>query len=167
MLSYKKIAMLIAVPAIAVLGTAAVPFMPAPAGFPPVGLASSETAQVNVLNTAQANGSTAASCSGSISFYNAEGTVIGSAATFNNLATGQIFSATLPYSASGGNGSRTVIRVEIARAQSVTGAAVPPCNFTSSLETFDTATGVTHVVISGPAFVSVSGIHTLPAQIVR
>ena len=42
--------------------------------FGPIGLASSETAQINVVNTAAASSSgTAASCTGSVSFVNASG----------------------------------------------------------------------------------------------
>jgi hypothetical protein len=100
--------------------------------FPPVGLASSETAQVNVVNLAAA-----ASCKGSISFFNASGAAIGSAAPFT-IATGQIFSASLPFSAAGASGARAVIRGLV----TLTDAT---CAVASSLETFDTTTGVTHV----------------------
>ena len=45
--------------------------------FPPVGIASSETAQINVTNLAPASsGGTAASCAGSVSFTNATGAAI-------------------------------------------------------------------------------------------
>src|SRR5579863_6223267 len=62
----------------------------------PVGLASSETAQINVINTATASSSgTAASCTGTISFLNASGKAIGTATPFT-VASGVIASASLP-----------------------------------------------------------------------
>lgn len=123
--------------------------------FPPVGLAPSETAQVNVVNTATAySGAPAPSCTGSIAFYNASGSMIGGATSFT-AGSGQISSVTLPYDAAGGSGSRTVVRAEIvltfpatvAAAGAVTSA--PPCLLSSSLETYDTMTGVTHVFLAG------------------
>src|SRR5271169_5351587 len=74
--------------------------------FPPVGLGSTETAQVNVVNIASASSTgTAASCTGSISFANSAGTVIGKAATFT-VGTGQIASVSLPFGTSGFSGTR-------------------------------------------------------------
>jgi hypothetical protein len=125
--------------------------------LPPIGLAATETAQVNVVNTAQASSSgTAASCGGSIAFYNAKGTIIGTASAFT-VGSGQIFSVTLPYASAGAAGSRTVVRAVITSAETIAiavlgsppGNAVPPCSLAYSLETYDTATGVTHAYISG------------------
>jgi hypothetical protein len=136
--------------------------------LPPVGLASSETAQVNVVNTANVSIATLGavpalpSCTGSIAFLNASGNMIGKATTFT-VGSGQIFSATLPYASAGASGSRTVIRAEIVSTITVGGMAMlgivtepampaaPACALQSSFETYDTATGVTHVFISGPA----------------
>jgi hypothetical protein len=125
--------------------------------LPPIGLAGSETAQVNVVNTATvaatSTGATAPSCTGTITFYNASGSIIGSASSFT-VAGGQIFSATLPYASTGGSGSRTVIRVAIVLSTTTTSGLQPPqppapCALASSLETYDTATGVTHAFVSG------------------
>ena len=50
--------------------------------FPPVGIASTETVQINVVNNATASSSgTAASCTGTITFTNASGTVIGTSSS--------------------------------------------------------------------------------------
>lgn len=144
--------------------------------LPPVGLAITETAQVNVVNTAVAplsTGTAVAPCSGSIAFYNAGGSIIGTATSFT-VGSGKIFSATLPYASAGAAGSRTVIRPVItvippAITVAVTGViapvlAIPACSLSSSLETFDTATGVTHVFVAGTAttgtFGALSGILT-------
>src|SRR5689334_8458527 len=76
-------------------------------GFGPMGLASTETAQINVVNTAAASSSgTAASCTGGISFVNASGAAIGSATSFT-VGTGQISSVTLPFSKLGASGTRS------------------------------------------------------------
>jgi hypothetical protein len=137
------------------------PYAPAPPSqFPPIGLASSETAQINVVNTAiQSIGGTAPSCTGTITFYNASGAVIGAATSFA-VGSGQIFSATLPYASTGTSGSRTVIRAAIALSSIVAQFGIqssgpPPCALASSLETYDTATGVTHSLIAGLASTSV------------
>jgi hypothetical protein len=126
--------------------------------LPPVGLAASETVQVNVVNTAVSPSTgVPASCTGSITFYNAGGTAIGAPANFS-LGTRQIFSAALPYALTGGTGGRTVVRAEIATAATVAGFAIPPCILLSSLETYDTATGVTHTFAQGNSAQGVAGI---------
>jgi len=110
---------------------------------PPIGLASSETAQLNLVNTANASSTgTAASCSGSVSFVSTTGTAIGSATPFT-IASGQIFSATLPFSRAGATGSRTQIRAVVTLTESTT--ARTPCALVSSFETFDSTSGVTHI----------------------
>jgi len=112
----------------------------------PIGLAGSETAQVNAVNTAEASSSgTAASCTGSISFLNSSGTVIGSAATYT-LGTNQMKSVSLPYASSGATG-RTEIRAVVT--QTVTAGSDAPCRLLISLETYDSSTGVTHIHVSG------------------
>ena len=117
--------------------------------FPPVGLASSETMQVNVVNVATASQSgTAASCTGTVSFINSGGTTIGTAASFT-IASGHGFSASLPYAQAGSAGTRAEIR-GVVTLTSTAGSGVP-CALVSSLETYDTATGVTHVLLGGPA----------------
>ena len=115
---------------------------------PPIGLGSTETAQINVVNTATASsGGTAASCTGSISFLNASGTAIGSATTFT-VASGQISSVTLPFSKAGASGTRTEIRGVVSLTVT-TGTTAAPCALSTSLETYDSSTGVTHVYLAG------------------
>jgi hypothetical protein len=113
--------------------------------YPPVGLAGSETLQINVVNSATASSSgTAASCTGTISFTSATGAALGTAASFT-VTSGEIFSATLPFAKTAAAGTRT----EVVGIVSVTNASGTPCGLRTSLETFDTATGVTHVYLAG------------------
>jgi hypothetical protein len=145
--------------------------IPSTVNLPVVGLASSETAQVNVVNLANSfqfttgafsSGAITASCTGAISFYDASGSAIGSATPFT-IGSGQIFSATVPYSAiipadppPSGNG-RTTIRATVTINR--TGSGGIPCSPASNIETFDTATGVTHVhVESGRTFLGLAGL---------
>ena len=117
------------------------------ASFPVVGLASSETAQINIVNVAAASQSgTAASCTGSISFLSETGAVIGTATSFT-VAGGQIFSVSLPFTKSGATTTRTSLRGQVTQT-GTTGSGVP-CALESSLETFDTNTGVTHLFVAG------------------
>lgn len=113
--------------------------------YPPVGLASSETMQINVLNSAMASSSgTAASCTGTIAFTSATGAALGTAASFT-VTSGEIFSATLPFAKTAATGTRA----EVVGVVSVTTTSGTPCGMRTSLETFDTATGVTHVYLAG------------------
>ncbi len=113
--------------------------------LPPIGLASSETVQINAVNAAAASSSgTAASCTGSISFLNSAGTVIGTAATYT-LGTNQLKSVSAPYSSAGATG-RTEVRGVVT--QTVTTGSDVPCQLLLSLETYDTSTGVTHVYVT-------------------
>jgi hypothetical protein len=121
--------------------------------FPPVGLASTETVQINVLNTATSpTGGSAASCTGTITFSNAKGAAIGTATAFT-VASGQVFSAALPYSSSG----TSTGRAEIVGAIQSTTTFPPkaPCSLVFSLETFDTSSGVTHIYLGNA---SASGV---------
>jgi hypothetical protein len=111
-------------------------------GFAPTGLATSETAQINVANASSSG--TAASCTGTISFLDASGNTIGTATSFT-VTSGQIVSASLPYSSTGASG-RAVIRGLVQLPESSSSPA--PCALSSSLEIFDTGTGVTHAVIT-------------------
>jgi len=115
--------------------------------FPPVGLATTETIQINVLNTATAPAgttSTAPSCTGTITFSNATGATIGTATAFT-IASGQIFSAKLPYSSSGTSTGRAEIVGAIQTTTTL--PSKTPCALTFSLETFDTSSGVTHIFL--------------------
>ena len=120
--------------------------------LPPVGMASTETVQVNVVNNANTPTSAdaaAPSCSGTIAFYSAGGSMIGTATSFA-IGNGQIFSASLPYSATGAIGARTVVRAVITLTATWAGL-VPPlaCALGSSIETYETLTGVTHAFGAG------------------
>lgn len=120
------------------------------ASLPPVGLASTETAQVNLVNTAPAPLSgPAPSCTGSVAFYAAGGSLIGASSTFT-VGSGQIESVKLPYDLTEASGGRTVVRAEIVlTVQTTSVSQAPACILVSSLETYDTATGVTHAFVSG------------------
>lgn len=123
------------------------------ASFAPLGLGSTETAQINVVNTASNSSTgTAASCTGTISFLNATGATIGTATPFT-VASGAIFTARLPFASSGGSGVRTVIRPSVSLTIS-TASPRPPCSLEISIETYETSSGATHVYQSGE---SVSG----------
>jgi hypothetical protein len=119
------------------------------ATLPVIGLATPETAQVNVTNLAVArtNG-TAPSCTGNISFLNASGTAIGSATPFT-VTSGQTFSAKLPYANTAATG-RTVVRPVV----TLTITPGTPCTLATTLETYDSTTGVTHLFFAGPEEVS-------------
>jgi hypothetical protein len=124
--------------------------------FAPVGLASSETAQVNLVNLASnPTSGTAASCTGSVSFLSAAGTVIGSASPFT-ATSGQIASVKLPYATTAASG-RTVVRAVVTQTFT-TGSSAAPCALATSLETYDTTTGVTHAYVAGPEASSGPGL---------
>ncbi len=122
--------------------------------LPPVGLAATETAEVNLVNVAAASSAgIAASCQGSVSFYDAGGSPIGASAAFT-VGTGQIYSAKLPYASMGAAGPSTVVRAEIAPSLAPStewfvAAQTPPCELVFALETYDSATGITHALVSG------------------
>lgn len=126
--------------------------------FTPVGLASSETVRINVANIASNSQSTAATCSGTITFDNAAGAAVEPAVKFT-VTAGQIYSTSLAASTLGvAYGTReeligSVVWTQVART---------PCTLVVSLETFDSPSGVTHLYISsagggGPVTVNVFG----------
>jgi hypothetical protein len=113
----------------------------------PIGLASTETLQINLLNTASASSSgTAASCTGTVSFANSTGTAIGSSTSFT-VSSGEVFSVALPFSKSG-----LTARGEIVPTITLSLTSGTPCALASSLETFDTTSGVTHIYTAGGGF---------------
>jgi hypothetical protein len=116
--------------------------------FSPVGLAFTETAQINVVNTATNPASgTAASCSGTISFNNSTGASVETPVKFT-VTSGEIYSATLTAGKLGVvNGSRS----EFIGSVQLTLTPKVPCTLTISLETFDATTGVTHLYLTNPA----------------
>jgi len=112
--------------------------------FPPIGLGSTETAEISVVNLASDTPNTKASCSGTISFLNSSGTVIGAATPFTATA-GQIVFVRLPFANSGGPSPRAEIR-GVVQVNAATTSPRPPCSAEFSMETFDTTTGATHTL---------------------
>jgi hypothetical protein len=125
--------------------------------FPAFGLASTETARINLTNIATAStGGTAASCTGNASFVNAAGTTIGTATAFT-VASGVTSSVSLPFASAGLTGSRGEIRAVVQLTRSTTAPA--PCSLLISVETFDTSGGITHVLLSGAADIGSDHFH--------
>jgi hypothetical protein len=115
--------------------------------FPPVGLASSETASITVVNTATSSSAatgTPPSCTGTISFSNSSG-AIGTPATFT-VGAGGFQTVTLPFASAGLTGNRGEIQGKVSLAISSTAPA--PCSLMLSLETYDSTTFATHAVLS-------------------
>ena len=132
--------------------------MPPLSQLPPVGLAATETAQVNVINTAPPSptGGRAPLCTGSIVYY-VGGSIVGAVTGFavgGYYGTPRTFSVALPYASTGAPGSRIVVLVAITPSvvtSATDGSGVPPFALASSLETYDSVTGVTHTFVSGVA----------------
>jgi hypothetical protein len=132
--------------------------------FPPVGIGATETVQVILSNTATGSSNSSGlsnvsdepvpSCNGSVAFYNASGTIIGTATTFT-LTTGQISQVSLPYASAGSTSVREMIRAVVSLNTTFPGAT--PCSLSYSLATFDTATGVNHAIVTGTG---ISGVAT-------
>jgi hypothetical protein len=121
--------------------------------FPPVGLASSETAQLNLVNIAPGSSGVATNapaCSGTVIFTNASGAVIGKATSFtttgSQVTSVQLMFSQLQLSASDVRGE-FVTSVQLSGSSSTAG----PCSLVFSLETFDSSTGVTHVYLGNSA----------------
>lgn len=121
--------------------------------FPVVGLGSTESIGVNLSNmAANPTSGTASSCTGSVTFANASGAVIGTATTFT-LAANAATSINLTSSSAGISGTRGLIHATVA---STTTSGVP-CQLSFSLNTFDTSSGATHIFLPGSSIVSASG----------
>jgi hypothetical protein len=121
--------------------------------FPPVGLASSETAQLNVVNIAPASTATNEStpaCTGTITFANAGGKAIGTPTSFTTTGS-QVSSTQLTFSQlqlpAADTRGEFVASVQLSRSSPPTA----PCALVFSLETFDTSSGVTHVYLGNSA----------------
>ena len=129
--------------------------------FPPVGVASNETLQINLANTAVNSTSAtpvAASCTGTVTVTNASGAVIGKANPFT-VAGSNIQSITIPYANLGATGSaRAEVLVSVQR--SITLPPTTPCNLIYSLETFLTTTGETHLLLGNTATTGVVPVLT-------
>ncbi len=116
--------------------------------FPPVGLAPSETLQINLYNAATASStstSTAAPlCTGSVSFFNANGVAVGTSQNYS-VPAGQIVSIKLPPAPTALTGRPEYV------------ATVTPtesnarCALVTTLEVYGTADGVTHLHLGGAA----------------
>ena len=138
--------------------------------LPVVTLASTETAQVNVVNLAsgsstsmgEPSGNSNPSCAGSIAFYNASGNALNVTSTTSfTITAGQIFSVTVPYSetapANSTSTARTPVRAVVSLNQP--GGSPMACSLAANVEVFDTATGVTHVHVEGNTpFVGLAGL---------
>jgi hypothetical protein len=117
----------------------------------PVGVGSTETIQVNVVNLASNSSTTAASCTGSITLDNATGNAIGTSTSFT-VTAGQIFSTSLPFSKIASSGTRAEVVAVISQTEPTStssSSTVTPCDLHFSVETYDTTTGATHVSLSG------------------
>jgi len=122
--------------------------------FPPVGLGSTETASVTVVNRATAflssNSRTssppavAPSCTGTISFSNANG-VIGTPTPFT-VGSEQLKTVTQPFTGAGLTGIRGEIQATVSLTISTSMRAA--CSLAMSLETYDTTTGATHAFLT-------------------
>ena len=123
--------------------------------IPAIGMAATESVQVNVTNMApqSPNGGVETNCSGIILFYytpaNSPNSVLPFAHTGFSVAGGQSFSFSVPYSSTNGTGGRQVIRPAINLAITTSGTT-PACILVSSVETLDSSSGVVHAVISPP-----------------
>ncbi len=119
--------------------------------LPPFGLGTTETARINLTNIAVASqAGTAASCEGAIAFLNAAGATIGTATPFK-IGTLATTSVSLPFSGAGLTGPHGVLRAAITVNHPATTSTspAPPCSLLSSLETFETISGATHLYIPG------------------
>lgn len=115
----------------------------------PIGVGSTETIQVTVANlAANAASGTAASCTGSVSFNNSAGAAIGSATSFT-VTSGQISSVSVPFNKLAASGVRAEVIAVISQTTTTSPTTRVPCELRYAVETFDTATGATHVYISG------------------
>lgn len=115
--------------------------------FPPIGMGTGETVEVNLANlAANSSSGTAASCAGTVSFVNPSGTAVGTTQNFT-LTTGQATSVRLPFSSSGITGTRGVVRAIVTLNLS-TASPRPPCSLSITLQTFDTTTGATHALLT-------------------
>lgn len=127
--------------------------------LPSLGIGTMETAQIILTNTANVSmlaGAVLPSCSGSVAFFSSTGTQIGSSMSFT-VGSNQIAAVNLPYTSAASISSRALVRPVISVTTTRPNAA--PCTLSYSLVTFDSATGVTHALISqGP----VNGLSIIP-----
>ncbi|MFN7997623.1 MAG: hypothetical protein U0Q18_28655 [Bryobacteraceae bacterium] len=123
--------------------------------FAPVGVAPSETLQVNLSNAATVSGSSDrfSECSGTLTFYDSGGRALGDGTSLGFSVSTGLLSVPLPYLATGGSGQRAMVRVEIkvspVMPPTAEGPQIPVCTLLSSVEIYDTATGAIHAIVTG------------------
>jgi len=133
--------------------------------FPPVGLTSGYTAAVNLVNIAPAStaaNATAPACTGSVTFANSTGTVIGAAVPFTtkgSVITTESISAATAGVTTAAPRAEIVVSVQ----QTTTRPSTAPCSLVYSLEVYD-STGATHVFLGNAAAAAAPGAVT---QIMR
>ena len=122
--------------------------------FPPVGLATSETAAVNLANIAPVPATTtttpvtAPSCTGTVTFANAAGGIIPAGSKPIPFAVGSGDIATVPLPTGlvfTGPPLRALLLASVQ--QTITRPSAAPCSLVFSLEVFDVTSGVTHVFL--------------------
>ncbi len=115
--------------------------------FPATGFApGSETVRISVVNiAATSHNGTKASCSGNIGFQDATGTSLGTT-PFTNVGTGQIavgdYAIQSPVPLHGRSEIQGRVQVTL------TAGSAAPCSLLLTLEVFDTASGVTHGLVT-------------------
>jgi hypothetical protein len=126
-----------------------------------VGIGPSEGIEVNLINLASnpSNG-TAASCTGSVSFTTVSGGTVTAGGGDFTLAANQ---ATSILPTLGNNVVNQSNRVLIHAVVESTITAGVPCSLASTLTSFDSATGVTHVLLVGSGPTSILPI-TIPGH---
>jgi len=128
------------------------PILPAPINTqyssPPVGLGSTQTARVNIVNTATVSDGTTASCTGTISFLDASGSTITSATMPFTATSGRIVTAPLTFANAGGTAAQPHVEFR-AVVDLNTSTAVSPtaCSLDILVEIDDATSGAVQVVL--------------------
>jgi hypothetical protein len=127
------------------------------ASLPPVGLASTETAQVNLVNTPPRLPAVWLRRARVPSRFTQRADRSSALLPASQWEAGRLFRSNCRTTWRKPSGARTVVRAEIVVLTVQTGSIAqtpspaPACILVSSLETYDTATGVTHALVSGGA----------------
>ena len=117
--------------------------------FPPVTLATTETARIILVNTAPAatGNNPAPSCTGTAQFFFAGPTNLPAPFTYT-LGSGQFASLDLTYAKTGATTAPAEVVGVVSQAITI-GSAIP-CSLNLSLVVFDTQTSVGHLILSNP-----------------
>jgi hypothetical protein len=132
--------------------------------FPPVTLATTETARIIVVNTATAPAATAStpsaapSCTGTMAFTLSSGT--STAPVTFTVGAGQFAIANMPFTNAGIVTSPGEVVGKVALTTDL--STRTPCNLAMSLEVFDTTSGVGHVVLTSPTITGGIGPTPIP-----